>query len=187
MWTLHYLDRETVRWYGKLFRHYLVDGSRERLSPWPYRLDHVANSGFEQGLEGWDVEGDTQAVLRNDDSPAAWRHQFAQIPEGRRVLATRASVDAGVSSGQTIRNLVPGRLYKLKLYVTDREWSRQDIPVDIAMQNIEPCPELDEHCVWTIDEGLRFWNMHLRVFRALANTARLTIRSRETRDQVWGS
>jgi len=31
-WTLHYLDEEGVRWYGALYRHYLIEGSRAPLA-----------------------------------------------------------------------------------------------------------------------------------------------------------
>ncbi len=49
-------DEEYLRWMAKLFRHYCIEGSAERLTADPYVRNHVRNPDFEQVLAGWTVE-----------------------------------------------------------------------------------------------------------------------------------
>jgi len=146
------------------------------LAPWPYRLDHLTNSGFETGTQGWVIRGEAEVVQWANAFPGVQRGRDAHVPEGNCVLVTRKTAGENGSFGQTIRSLLPGRLYTLKLYVTDREWSERDIPLGILIENVEMQAELDEHRVW-MDHGKRFWNMHRHVFRAQSNSAQLTVRA----------
>ena len=53
-----YADEESMRWCGRLFRHYGIEGNSDLLSDrygYRYRLDYIKNGDFEDGLDGWSV------------------------------------------------------------------------------------------------------------------------------------
>ncbi len=50
-----YCDEENVRWQGKLFRHYILEGNTTHLSTDPYVLSHIQNPDFEDGTTGWTI------------------------------------------------------------------------------------------------------------------------------------
>jgi hypothetical protein len=52
-WTTTLADEETVRFVGKLYRHYAIDGGTAMLTTSPLFLKHIQNADFEKGLEGW--------------------------------------------------------------------------------------------------------------------------------------
>ncbi len=180
-WTLHYLDEEGVRWYGALYRHYLIEGSRAPLAAWPYQLNHVSNPGFETGVAGWRLAGEAQVVEREAAFGTQQKSTYAPVPQAKHVLRTVP----GARFSQTIRNLAPGQAYALKLYVTDARWSKASIAADIRIDGGQPLSNLDEHRVWTMSAGESFWNMHRRVFRATAETAQLTIGSDTPGEVFW--
>ncbi len=50
-----YTDEETVRWMGRLFRHYCIEGKSRPYCDDPYVLPHLRNPDFEDGTSGWTV------------------------------------------------------------------------------------------------------------------------------------
>src|SRR5207244_10532115 len=52
-WTSSLADEETVRFVGKLYRHYAIEGRTNMLIGDPLFLTHLHNADFEQGTEGW--------------------------------------------------------------------------------------------------------------------------------------
>ncbi len=52
-WTTLLADEETVRFVGKLYRHYAIDGKTSMLTRDPLFLNHIQNADFEKGLDGW--------------------------------------------------------------------------------------------------------------------------------------
>ncbi len=182
-WSGHYIDEEGMRWYGALFRHYCIEGSRERLYDGPYRLDHLTNPGFEEGLEGWEVAGSVEAV-RVADMPQGGAHgRYSPVPQGAGAIRTMRAGDVANSFAQPIRNLEPGRLYSLKLYCTDPAYSDRLIPAQIAIEGGEVLPERTLDHVWRV-EDVR-WTMHSRVFRATAAEGRLTVGDAKPGEVYW--
>jgi hypothetical protein len=51
-WTSLQADEETVRFVGKLYRHYAIEGKTEMLTKDPLFLTHIRNADFEKGIEG---------------------------------------------------------------------------------------------------------------------------------------
>jgi len=180
-WTLHYLDEEGVRWYGALYRHYLIEGSNERLAPWPYKLDHLTNPGFEAGADAWKLTADAEVTDRKTAFGDLAKSNYAPVPEGNSVLRTAP----GAGFSQTIRNLKPGQAYALKLYSTDAVWSKAAIAADIQITDGELLPDWSERRIWTMSDGKLFWNMDRRVFRATSATAELSITSKATMPVFW--
>jgi len=175
LWTLHYLDKEGARWYGALFRHYLIEGNRDRLSSWPYELDHLVNPGFEDGIAGWQTTGKASAVSRQVAFGKRPRGTYSPVPEGKGLLKTVPAAGVANTFGQTVRNLKPGQAYVLKLFATDKESSRLLLPATIELAGAEEIASLAEQRLWTVRNGKTFWTMHKRVFRARANKGTLHI------------
>jgi hypothetical protein len=136
-WSGHYIDEEGMRWYGALFRHYCIEGSRERLYDGPYLLGHLVNPGFEDGLAGWEVAGSVEAVPVGDMPQRGARGRYSPVPQGSMVVRTVRAGDPANSFAQPIRDLEPGRLYSLKLYCTDPAYSDRPIPAQIAIEGGE--------------------------------------------------
>ena len=67
MYHSGYADEETVRWAGRLYRHYCIEGKRKLLSEelgFKYQLDHIRNPDFAEGANHWEIQ---------PAEPAAWR------------------------------------------------------------------------------------------------------------------
>lgn len=119
-WRAHYGSLEVLRCHGALFRHYCIEGSRQRLTEDPYLLDHLTNPGFEDGLGGWETAVSVSAVKVEDMPAGGGRGRYAPVREGRGVVRTVRGQAAGPNCfGQALRHLQPDRLYSLKLYCTD--------------------------------------------------------------------
>src|SRR2546422_2832372 len=52
-WTSVLADEETVRFVGKLYRHYAIEGKTNMLTKDPLFLTHIQNADFEKGTEAW--------------------------------------------------------------------------------------------------------------------------------------
>lgn len=55
-WTSSQADEDSVRFVGKLYRHYAIEGKTEMLTKDPLFLTHIQNADFEKGREGWTVQ-----------------------------------------------------------------------------------------------------------------------------------
>ena len=190
-WSAHYLDEEHLRWYGALFRHYLVEGNRERFTNDPYILPHLVNPGFEDGLAGWETHpaaADSISIVPVAEMPGAGRRgTYSAVPQGRQVLRTVRDGDTRNSLAQTIRHLTPGREYSLKVYTTDPDYSAAAIPTRIGLEGVEELPELSRDTVWQVQVGDDnvHWNCHYRVFRALGEEGRLVLEDGAPGEVYW--
>lgn len=190
-WSAHYIDEELMRWYGALFRHYLLEGNRARFTDDPYMLDHLVNPGFEEGTEGWTLQvaagGSIEVVQRRDMPGGGPKGRYAPVPHGERVLRTTRPGDAPNVISQTIRNLTPGRLYSARVYTTDPDYSADELPTQVTLEGVEELPERGRNRVWTVRAGDAdtHWNCHYRVFRALGEEARLTLSDGAPGEVYW--
>jgi len=182
-WSGHYIDEEIVRWYGALFRHYCIEGSRERLYADPYMLDHLTNPGFEEGLTDWETQGSVEALAVAEMPQGGARGRYAPVPQGAAVIRTVRADGPPNSFAQAVRNLQPGRLYSLKLYCTDPQYSDRLIPAEITIEGGEVVPERTLDHVWRVGD-IR-WTMHQRVFRATAPDGRLTVADAAPGEVYW--
>ena len=55
-YTVSYADEESLRYAHKLFRHYCIEGNRNRFSNDPYVLPHLKNPDFAEGLAHWRID-----------------------------------------------------------------------------------------------------------------------------------
>jgi hypothetical protein len=194
----NYVEPETLRWMGKLLRHYGIEGRKERLSRDPYELRHVLNPDFEDGATHWQLQPAEPNSITTDklDKFGSLQGRYGGTwTEGNRFLLTKRSAKAPNAFSQEMNNLTPGRLYSLKMYTADHQdlvqGKSRNAPhaVSIAIQNAELLSGAENSFqspfpgAWgrvptpfAGQSAPRFWmNFHWRVFRPKGPTATLRI------------
>ncbi len=184
-----YADEETVRWAGQLFRHYCIEGERERLTRDPYVLPHLTNPDFAEGLEGWEVhEAEPGAARVGQRDGLSWlQGRYPPTGKGNQFLALKRSAAGPNTVSQTVRGLEPGRLYSLKLYVAEPEHLevQQKLALRASVEGVEALPDTAfvhvfpncySHHHGPFNAENRAWmNYHWQVFRARGREARLVL------------
>ena len=118
-------DREIIRWGGALFRHYGIEGRKDRLSErygYTYKLNHLENHGFEKGMQGLKVEAAEQGSVgigQVKDKPELRPATYCVGAEGEQYLWMQRSARTPNRVRQQVRNLRPGKAYSFKLYSAD--------------------------------------------------------------------
>jgi hypothetical protein len=127
-WTSLLADEETVRFVGKLYRHYAIEGKTNMLTSDPLFLTHIQNADFEHGTNGWTLipAEDGTIAARNFPRYGRIEGRFMGLgrpadPEhiGDTFLWMKRSEKGPNTFSQTIKNLQPGRLYSVKMFVCD--------------------------------------------------------------------
>jgi hypothetical protein len=187
-----YSDEETVRWAGRLFRHYCIEGKREVLSADPYELTHLRNGDFTRGGEGWTLStvADDGITFRKVPGYGYFQARYpGRFNIGDWVLVTRRTARAPNTFSQEIRDLEPGRLYSFRMYTADYgelkagKSKKQTYAMSIAIDGAEvPADRGFQHVFGNCHPWGDFkkrnacWmNYHWRIFRAKAPTATLTV------------
>lgn len=185
VWGSRYTDEETFRWVGLLFRHYCIEGQTRLLSErygFNYRLDHIRNGDFLEGLAHWTGGGVHERV----DKLALWQGRFPYAVEWDGGL-----VMENVRIKQTITNLRPGKLYSAKLIAARKSdlvsgrSAPERLPISLRILGAEtlreqssvdvvPSPLSGERPPFSGEQPL-WLNYHCKVFRASATTAELEI------------
>lgn len=127
-WTSLQADEETVRFVGKLYRHYAIEGKTTMLTKDSLFLNHIQNADFEKGTEGWTLEPADEGAVTAKSFPRYGRIEGRYMglgcpadPEhiGDTFLWMKRSPRGPNRFSQTIKNLEPGRLYSLKMFSCD--------------------------------------------------------------------
>src|SRR6516225_9471215 len=127
-WTTVLADEETVRFVGKLYRHYAIEGKTSLLTGDPLFLTHIRNADFEKGLDGWTLQLAEEGSIQAKRFPRYGRIEGRYMGLGRPAdpehigdtfLWMKRSEKGPNEFSQTVKNLQPGRLYSLKLFVCD--------------------------------------------------------------------
>jgi hypothetical protein len=127
-WTSILADEETVRFVGKLYRHYAIDGKTEMLTRDPLFLTHLQNADFEKGTEGWTLHPAEEGTIAVKSFPRYGRIEGRYMGLGRPAdpehigdtfLWMRRSEKGPNTFSQTIKDLKPGRLYSMKMLSCD--------------------------------------------------------------------
>jgi hypothetical protein len=82
-WTSSQADEDSVRFVGKLYRHYAIEGKTEMLTKDPLFLSHVKNADFEKGLEGWTLEPAEEGSIQAKSFPRYGRIEGRYMGLGR--------------------------------------------------------------------------------------------------------
>ena len=68
-WTSIQADEDSVRFVGKLYRHYAIEGKTEMLTRDPLFLTHIQNADFEKGIEGWTLQAAEEGSIAAKSFP----------------------------------------------------------------------------------------------------------------------
>ena len=116
-WTSVLADEETVRFVGKLYRHYAIEGKTEMLTRDPLFLTHIQNADFEKGLEGWTLQPAEEGSIQAKSFPRYGRIEGRYMGLGRPAdpehigdtfLWMKRSEKGPNTFSQTIKDLEPG-------------------------------------------------------------------------------
>lgn len=196
-WTSILADEETVRFVGKLYRHYALEGKTEMLTNDPLFLTHIENADFEKGIEGWTLQPAEPGTIEAKSHPRYGRIEGRFMGLGRPadpehigdtfLWMKRSAKGANVFS-QAIRNLEPGRLYSLKMFSCDyqdlvnpqakkvEEASKFIGQVVIEGVDVDPKRSFTEAYASSPEPGIPVWiTYHWKVFRARGTSATLTV------------
>ena len=181
-----YIDEEYMRWYGRLLRHYCIEGGTERLTADPYELPHIRNPDFEQGLEGWTLEPAVPGSMEVRKAKDYGMHVQGRHMRGvgDDYLWIKRHADKPNVLSQEIRNLEPGRYYSVRLYTTDLQnmhrWQVHPVSIHV-LGKVREVPSETIHDAWqhaavkAFGNRKTYPNYHRIVFKALGTTATLKI------------
>jgi hypothetical protein len=127
-WTSVLADEETVRFVGKLYRHYAIEGRTDMLTSDPLFLKHIENADFEHGTDGWILRPAEPGSIAPKSFPRYGRIEGRYMGLGRppdpehigdTFLWMKRSEKGPNTFSQTIKDLQPGRLYSFEMLVCD--------------------------------------------------------------------
>ena len=195
-YTSSYADEENVRWAGRLYRHYCIEGRKERLSSDPYDLAHILNPDFDDGTKHWKISAAEKGnvTVRKHDGYSWLQGRYPRTSKGDNFLLVKRSARKPNVFSQAIKDLQPGRLYSMKMITGDyqdlaKEISKKKVhAVSIKLDNVDVLPgpknsfqyvisnHPTAHKLGKFQGSHKYWiNYHWRVFRATGTTASLTI------------
>jgi hypothetical protein len=127
-WTSTLADEETVRFVGKLYRHYAIEGRKDMLTHDPLFLRHIRNADFEHGTDGWVLHPAEYGSIAVKSFPRYGRIEGRYMGLGRppdpehigdTFLWMKRNAKGPNTFSQTIKDLQPGRLYSFEMLVCD--------------------------------------------------------------------
>jgi hypothetical protein len=190
-----YCDEENVRWAGRLYRHYAIEGSTRPLTKDPYILPHLRNPDFAAGTEGWTVApAESGSVKTGAHAGYSWLEgRYPRTKMGDTFLLMKRSDTKPNVFSQEIKNLTPGRMYSLKMITADyqnlvqEKSEKKTNAISIRLDNVElstdpkrnfqfTFPNCYAHLLGKFNAQYNYWmNYHWRVFTAKETTTKLTV------------
>src|SRR6185436_1938866 len=196
-WTSSQADEDSVRFVGKLYRHYAIEGKTEMLTKDPLFLSHIQNADFEKGVEGWTLQPAEEGSIEAKSFPRYGRIEGRYMGLGRPAdpehigdtfLWMKRSEKGPNTFSQTIKNLEPGRLYSMKMFSCDYndlvnpKARKQDEALKFSGSVVLDGVEIDSKRSFTEmyssspEPKIPVWiTYHWKVFRADGTTAKLTV------------
>jgi hypothetical protein len=196
-WTSTLADEETVRFVGRLYRHYAIEGKTEMLTRDPLFLTHIENADFEKGTDGWTLRAAEDGSIAAKSFPRYGRIEGRYMGLGRPAdpehigdtfLWMKRSAKGPNTFSQTIRNLEPGRLYSMKMLSCDyrdlvepkakkqEEAGKFIGRVGLSGVDVDARRSFTEMYASSPEPPIPVWiTYHWTVFRARDTTATLTV------------
>jgi hypothetical protein len=201
-WASSYADEETIRWSGRLYRHYCIEGKTEPLTRDPYETKHLTNPDFEKGLDGWTVQKAEPCSIAAKSKADFGYLQARSKDVGNNFIWTRRSATRPNVFSQEIKNLQPGRWYSLKVITADyqnlmngvSEKEPNSISITITGADVDESrnfqytfPQHYGRKTGPFKRENMFWmNYHWRVFQAKSKTAKLSISDWTSKNKPGG-
>ena len=196
-WTSLQADEETVRFVGKLYRHYAIEGKKELLTKDPLFLTHLQNADFEKQLEGWTLHAAEEGSIQAKSFPRYGRIEGRYMGLGRPAdpehigdtfLWMKRSEKGPNTFSQPIKDLQPGRLYSLKMFTCDYQdlinpqkktkEEAQPFIGNVSIEGVEVDTKRSFHEAYSSspEPPIPVWiTYHWIVFRAKSPTAKITV------------
>lgn len=191
-WTSTQADEDSVRFVGKLYRHYAIEGKTDMLTRDPLFLTHIQNADFENGTDGWTIHAAEPGSVESRSFPRygriEGRYPRDRDPIGDKFLWMKRSPKGPNSFAQDIKNLQPGRLYSMKMYSCDygdltnpRKKTAQEATgfigsVVLAGVEVDTKRSFTELYATNPEPKIPIWiTYHWKVFKAVGPTARLFV------------
>lgn len=187
-----YSDEETMRFVGRVYRHYCLEGRTDRL--WTqYELRHIENPDFERRLEGWTAdEAEPGSITTGSLEGLSWLEgRYPPTSRGNTYMAMRRSGQKANVARQTIGELRPGETYSVKLISADLDdltggvSDRKELGMRVELEGVEVIPgrsfvEPFASCYSHVARGFTadrpaWFQLQRMVFRARGETAELRI------------
>lgn len=204
-WTSSLADEETVRFVGKLYRHYALEGQQELLTKDPLFLTHIQNADFAQQLDGWTIHQAEAGSVQVRSFPRYGRIEGRYMGLGRPAdpehigdtfLWMKRSARGPNTFSQPIKDLEPGRRYSLKMLTCDyqdlvnprKKTKKEAVPflgrVSIDGVEVDQQRSFQEAYPSSPEPPIPVWiTYHWMVFRATSTTAKLTVSDGDTEDK----
>lgn len=113
-WRAGYCTAETLKFLGKAFRHYCIEGNKERLLSDSYISNYINNPDFLNGFEGWTItNGDNNAlasIIVNGLNTL-----LQKLYRGYSTCALMTKKKNTSTICQAINNLIPGKVYQITM------------------------------------------------------------------------
>jgi hypothetical protein len=196
-WTTILADEETVRFVGRLYRHYGIEGETSMLTKGPLFLTHIQNADFEKGPEGWRLHPAEQGTIQARSFPRYGRIEGRYMGLGRPAdpehigdtfLWMKRSEKGPNTFSQTIKDLEPGRLYSMKMLTCDyydlirpkkkpmEEANKFIGRVELDGVDLEAKRSFTEMYASNPEPPIPVWiTYNWKVFRAKGTSAKLTV------------
>ena len=203
-----YADEESIRWAGRLYRHYCIEGNTAPLTDDPYALTHIRNPDFADGTNGWEIHaaepGSVKTMTHERYGRFQFRYKASPGDTGDTFLWTKRNAEKANVFSQDIVGLEPGRLYSMKMVTGDYQDFVQGRDAEhlhavaINLESVEPLsgPKKSFQFAFPNHHGrhlgkfggkhLYRMNYHWRVFRANGTSARLTVSDWKTETEQGG-
>jgi hypothetical protein len=191
-WTSAQADEDSVRFVGKLYRHYAIEGKTGMLTRDPLFLTHLRNPDFDNGTEGWTVRAAEEGSITTKSFPRygriEGRYPRDREPIGDTFLWMKRSAKGPNTFSQAIKDLQPGRLYSLKMFTCDykdltnpqKKQSHEASPFigSVVLEGVEldPNRSFQEMYASNPEPRIPVWiTYHWKVFKARGPTAKLIV------------
>jgi hypothetical protein len=188
-WGCHYADEELLRWSFRLLYHYGVEGKTSMLSEqygYKYQPNLLKNCDFTDGLKHWKVSGDVRQDSLKGFGKNNMKLWSGSCGDNFAVFKCNNKVN---SISQTVKGLIPGKLYSLQFVVADLADVKGNIinprklPVKISISNSEIIPNKSYIYVDNRKETKKTKfgriNLHRIVFRATESISELRFSTQE--------
>ena len=189
-----YADEEVLRWAGRLFRHYCIEGNTDLLSDrygYTYNLRHVRNPDFDEGLTGWQAAAAETGSVTTGHMPGlhGLLSRYHGKDEGNNFLLMKRSAKKPNRVSQEIVGLQAGRYYSMKILAADHQdlvqakSAKKRMTVSVNIENAETIAGKSfvsdvkgyQPVAQYLGKEPPWMNYHRLIFRAKGPTARLTI------------
>ena len=196
-WTSLLADEETVRFVGKLYRHYAMQGRTEMLTKDPLFLTHIQNADFENGTEGWTLHPAEEGSIAAKSFPRYGRIEGRYMGLGRPAdpehigdtfLWMKRSEKGPNMFSQTIKDLEPGRRYSMKMFSCDyndlvnpkprKQEEAFKFTGSVVLEGVEVDAKRSFSEIYSSnpEPKIPVWiTYHWKVFRAKAKTAKVIV------------